>query len=146
MLVKVTPRQGRRLAMMAAKGELKPELMQVISRYGSSACEFIWSQKGSLAVAAALTAFVANPEPFLNGTQKLAATVADAAVKPLAVGVANNTNWTLLAVIGTAILVALGYLRGVLTGKLPLWPSVRPGSYSHESSHNHKPPTMSAKG
>jgi hypothetical protein len=125
-LVKVTPRQGRRLAMMAAKGELKPELMQVISRYGDPACEFIWKHKGSLAVAAALTAFVTSPGPFLEGTQKLTAAVADATVKPLAVGVANNTNWTLLAIVGTAILIALGYLRGVLTGKLPLWPSVRP--------------------
>lgn len=144
-LAKVTPRNGRRLAIMAAEGQLKPELMQVISRYGNAGCEFIWSNKGALSVAAVLTAFVTSPGPFLEGTQKLTSAVADATVKPIAVGVANNTNWTLLAVVGTAILLALGYLRGVLTGKLPLWPPVRPGSYSHESSNNHKPPSTPAK-
>ena len=33
-LVKVTPQNGRRLAMMAAEGQLKPELMQVIASSG----------------------------------------------------------------------------------------------------------------
>ena len=31
-LVKVTPRNGRRLAILAAEGQMKPELMQVITR------------------------------------------------------------------------------------------------------------------
>jgi hypothetical protein len=144
-LAKVTPRQGRRLAMMAAKGELKPELMQVISRYGNPACDFIWRNKGALAVGATLTAFVTSPGPFLEGTQKLTSAIADATMKPLAVGVANNTNWTLLAVIGTAILVVLGYLRGVLSGTIPLWHSVRPGSDSHQSNNNHKPSSTPTK-
>jgi hypothetical protein len=143
--VKVTPRNGRRLAMMAADGQLKPELVQVIARYGDSACAFIWRNKGALAVGAALTAFVTSPGPFLEGTQKLTTAVADATVKPLAVGVANNTNWTLLAIIGTAILIGIGSLRGVLSGTLPLWPSVRPGSDSHQSNKNHKPPSTPAK-
>jgi hypothetical protein len=143
-LVKVTPRNGRRLAMMAAEGRLKPELVQVIARYGDPACAFIWRNKGALAIGAALTAFVTSPGPFLEGTQKVTAAVADATVKPIAVGVATNTNWTLLAVIGTAILVVLSYLRGVLTGKLPLWPRVRLRTDSHESNNNHKQPTTSA--
>ena len=62
-----------------------------------------------------------NPRPFLDGTQKLAATVADAAVKPIAVGVANNTNWTLLGVMATVILAIAGYLRAVATGKISAW-------------------------
>jgi hypothetical protein len=106
-LVKVAPRNGRRLAMLAAQGQLKPELLQVITRFGDPACDFIWRNKGALVVGTALTAFVANPEPFIDGTQKLAGTVADAAVKPFAVGVANNTNWTLLGVMVTAILAVL---------------------------------------
>jgi hypothetical protein len=120
-LIKVTPRNGRRLAMMAAQGELKPELMQVISRFGDRACDFIWRNKGALAVGAALTAFLKSPEPFINGTEKLTGTIADAAVKPIAVGVANNTNWTLIVVMVIAILTIAGCLRAVMSGKLSLW-------------------------
>jgi hypothetical protein len=120
-LVKVTPRNGRRLAMLAAEGQMKPELMQVITRFGNPACEFIWKNKGALAVGAALTAFVTSPEPFITGTQKLAATVAEAAVKPLAVGVANNTNWTVIGVMVTAILAITGYLWAGMTGKFSWW-------------------------
>ncbi len=129
-LVKVTPRNGRRLAMMAAEGELKPELMQVIAKYGNPACDFIWQNKGALAVGATLTAFVTSPGPFLDGTQKLTAAIADATVKPLAVGVANNTNWTLILLVVMAVLVVAGYLRAVATGKISGWrgPSSKPGS------------------
>ena len=110
-LARVTPQNGRRLAMLAADGQLKPELVSVVARYGDEACDFIWRNKGSLVVGAALTTFVASPEEFLNGTQKLAATVGEAAVKPLAEvpkTIAAHTNWTLLMML-TAMLV------GVLT-------------------------------
>jgi hypothetical protein len=117
-LARIAPQNGRRLAMLAAEGQMKPELMQVVTRYGDEACEFIWRNRGGIAVGAGLTAFVANPEPFINGTQKLAATVADAAVKPLAVGVAENTNWTLIGVIVIGILTIAGYLWAATTGKI----------------------------
>lgn len=84
----VGPRGGRRLAMMAEAGELSaightPELMQVITRHGDAAMDFIWRNKGALAVGTTLTAFVANPEAFINGTTQLASTVGETAVKPL---------------------------------------------------------------
>ena len=100
-LAGVTPQNGRRLAMMAADGALKPELLTVVSRYGDEACDFIWRNKGALATGAALATFVASPEPYLQGAERLTATVADAAVKPLAdvpgiiaAEAAANTNWT----------------------------------------------------
>jgi hypothetical protein len=109
-LAKVTPQNGRRLAMLAAEGHLRPELMQVVSRYGDRACDFIWRNKKSLVLGTALTAFVTQPGPFLDGTQKLTAVVADATVKPLAIAVANNTNWTLIGTLVTSILAIAGYL------------------------------------
>ncbi len=120
-MIKVTPRNGRRLAMLAAEGQLKPELMQVITKYGNPACDFIWRNKGALAVGATLTAFVTSPGPFLDGTQKLTAAVAEATVKPIAVGVAYNTNWTLIGIMVTVILAIAGYLRAVATGKISAW-------------------------
>jgi len=96
-LAGVTPQNGRRLAMMAADGALKPELLTVVSRYGDEACDFIWRNKSALATGAVLATFIASPEPYLQGAERLTATVADAAVKPLANVpgiVAANTNWT----------------------------------------------------
>ncbi|MBS0263102.1 MAG: hypothetical protein JSS02_14255 [Planctomycetes bacterium] len=111
-LVKVTPQNGRRLAMLAADGTMKPELMSVVTRYGDEACEFIWRNKGALATGAVLATFVASPEPYLEGTQQLVSTVAEAAVKPLAdvprvvaAEAAANTNWTPIVV---CLFVGLG--------------------------------------
>jgi hypothetical protein len=117
-LAKVTPRNGRRLAMMATEGQLKPELLTVIKRYGDGACDFIWKNKGALAVGATLATFVASPGEFLDGTQKLTAVVAEAAIKPLAevpktiaTEAAKNMNWTLLVLVATVVLGAFAYFR-----------------------------------
>jgi hypothetical protein len=139
-LTKVTARNGRRMSMMAAEGQLQPELVQVISRYGNPACDFIWRNKGALAVGAALTAFTTSPGAFLEGTQKLTSAIADATVKPLAVGVANNTNWTLLVVIATSILIVLGYVRGIASRRLPLLPAGRRTAESNRMNGTAKEP------
>jgi hypothetical protein len=85
---------GRRLAIMAQGGELAalgrtPELLEVVARQGDRAMDFIWRHKGVLAGGAALTAFLANPEPFLDGTSDLAGTVAESTVKPAVVAAGN---------------------------------------------------------
>jgi hypothetical protein len=121
-LAKVTPQGARRMAMVL-EGELqtagKTELLGVVGKYGQKACDFIWENKGALAVGATLTAFVTNPEPFLNGAVKLTGTVteqaANAVAKPLAEGVAKGTNWTVV------ILVALLLGGGLLAFRLGLF-------------------------
>jgi hypothetical protein len=127
-LAKVTPQNGRRLAMLAAEGQMKPELMQVVTRYGDQACEFIWRNKGALAIGTAATAFVASPGAFLDGTQKLTATVAEAAVRPLAetpkavaVEAAKNANWTVLGGLAMLITGIAVYLRFFATGGITFW-------------------------
>lgn len=100
-----TARNGRRIAMLM-EGELgkvpqRAELLEVIARYGDRAANFVWEHKGALAVGATLTAFVADPEPFLNGARDLAVIAGEHAVKPLAEApgavaseIARRTNWT----------------------------------------------------
>jgi hypothetical protein len=117
----VGTQNGRRLAMMA-EGELAqigrtPELLHVIGAYGDKAMAFVWSHKGALAVTAGLTAFLADPAPFIEGTKDLTKIVAENTVKPLAEvpaiaaregagEVARRTNWTLvfLAIIAVVAL------------------------------------------
>ena len=103
----IGPQGGRRLAMMAEGGELAalghtPELMEVISRHGDVAMDFIWKHKGALAVGTTLTAFLANPKPFLDGTNQLAGTVGETAVKPV-VQAASGLIWALLALVALVL-------------------------------------------
>jgi hypothetical protein len=133
----VGPQGGRRLAMMAgdlASGERTAEVLGVIGRHGDKAMDFIWRHKGVLAGGAALTAFLANPEPYLNGTadiarvglegvNRLADTVAESAVKPavtaagnVAVETASHAGQLLAGTfLGLALLGGLVIKSGVLT-------------------------------
>jgi hypothetical protein len=107
----VGPQSGRRLAMLMSEGELArlgrtPQLLDVIARYGERACTFVWENKVTLAGVAAMTAFLANPEPFINGTRDITKIVAETAVKPMAEAsgevareAARSINWTLIIVI-----------------------------------------------
>ena len=111
-LTRVSQQNGRRMAMLAADGALKPELMSVIARHGDRACDFIWRNKGALAVGATLTVFLASPEEFIQGTADLAQTVGESAVKPLATlpravasEAAKRVNWNLVLLTMVALLV-----------------------------------------
>ena len=105
---------ARRLAMLADEGTLAKigqadKLMGVIEKYGNRAADFIWRNKGTLAVGAALTAFLKDPQPFIDGTRDLATVagqpVADA-VKETARESARSTNWTMVW-IAALVLAAL---------------------------------------
>lgn len=112
----VSSQNGRRLAMLAEDGQLAkigrtPELLEVVAKYGDRAADFIWRNKGALTVAVALTAFLANPKPFLDGATDITKIVAENAVKPLAdvpgqvaSQAAKNTNWTVVLAIGIGVL------------------------------------------
>ena len=105
----VTPRNGRRLAMLLdgdlAQAGRHAELLEVVGRRGDAAADFLWRNKGVLAGGAALTTFLANPEPFLNGTRDIAKVAGDTVVKP-----AINGVFTLiyLAVGVFALLMVIG--------------------------------------
>lgn len=120
-LKSVSSQNGRRLAMLADDGQLAkigqtPKLLEVIAKYGDRAADFIWRNKGALAVTAALTAFLANPEPFLDAATDITKIVAENAVKPIAdvpgkaaSEAAKNTNWTVVVV---CVVCVLGLLAG----------------------------------
>ena len=91
------------------------EVTEVVGKYGQKACDFIWENKGALAVGTTLTAFLANPEPFLNGTVKVASAASESVARPLAEGVAKGTNWTVV------ILVLLAFGGAVVAVKYRLF-------------------------
>lgn len=114
----VGAQNGRRLAMMAQGGELAamghtPELMTVITKHGDKACDFIYRNRAVLAGGAALTAFLANPQPFLVGANQLADTVGEHAVHPV-VTAAGTVATSAVGTVGLAASSAIGFVAWAL--------------------------------
>ncbi len=134
-MAQLGPQNGRRLAMLAQEGMLSPPLLDVVAKYGDRACQFIWANKGSLLVGATLATFVANPEPYLDGTAHLTEVMAERVIAPVvsdvvaplaelpkavAVEAARSMNWTLISsllLIISAGAAAVVYVQQ--TGKVP---------------------------
>jgi hypothetical protein len=107
----VGPQGGRRLAMMAQSGDLAkigqvPEVMTVISKYGDPAMDFIWRNKKPLAVGTTLTAFLSEPQAFIEGTTQLAGIAGTTLVQPVVQETARAFSWVLR--ISVLLLVAGG--------------------------------------
>ncbi len=92
-----------RLAEPIASTGRAAEILAVTERFGDRACAFLWKHKGVVFGAALLTAFLRDPEPYLNGVKELAAEP----LGGLAREAASRTNWTLviLAVLGAGSLL-----------------------------------------
>jgi hypothetical protein len=114
----VNPQNGRRLAMMLegdlAKAGRHAELLGVVARHGDRAADFIWRNKAVLAGGAALTAFLAHPEAFINGTRDITAVAAESVVKPAVGGFFTLLN-LVVGLLGVLIVAAavLAYKHGL---------------------------------
>jgi len=104
-LAQLNPQNGRRLAMLLeekalAKSGRIEEVIGVIGKFGDRAMTFVWENKGALTITAVLTAFLSNPEAFINGAsgitkiagETVVRTIAEVPVK-VAVEVAKGVNW-----------------------------------------------------
>jgi hypothetical protein len=94
---------------LAALGRT-PELMQVITRHGDAAMDFIWRNKGALAVGTSLTAFLANPEAFIDGTNKFTDSMAQNVVKPVVQETARAVSSLIWAVLILIVVLPAGGL------------------------------------
>lgn len=120
----VSSQNARRIAMMADDGILAATqnadgILDVVARFGDRAADWVWRHKGALAVAAIATAFVANPEPFLDGAVEIAEVGGEMIVRPVAEKAAESINWNLMVVLGIAVLFGLIFVR---FGWRWLWP------------------------
>ena len=78
------------------------ELLPVIRTYGDQAMDFIWKNKGALAVATVLSTFLANPHAYISGAKELV-------VDPIVAPIASRTNWTLI-IAGVLIVAFLPFI------------------------------------
>ena len=84
------------------------EIFGVVERFGDRACAFLWRNKGAVFGAAFLAAFLADPEPYIEGAKKLIVEPAVGAVKDV---VATRTDWTWVFAATGVALVAWAALR-----------------------------------
>ncbi|MEM6910927.1 MAG: hypothetical protein AAF555_05025 [Verrucomicrobiota bacterium] len=115
-LRQVDPQNARRLAGLAKEGVIatggrSAELLGVAARFGNRGVAFIWRNKWKFASAAALTAFLADPEGFIEGAKKLTVPMADI-VKHLL----SQVDWSPVAWAGGGLLGLLG-VTGALKGR-----------------------------
>ncbi len=117
---------ARRVAMMAEDGSLAgigstDAILAVIEKYGNRAADFIWRNKGTLAVGVVLAAFLDDPQPFIEGTRDLA-TVAAAPVgetlRETARESARRTNWTAVWMTALVLVALLLVLRNLRRGRV----------------------------
>jgi len=108
-LANVNSQNARRIAMMVEDGDLTkigrtPEVMSVVERFGDRAMQFIWRHKFVLAGGTALAAFLDNPEPFIDGTQKVAVAGVNSIGAPIAAQAANRIPWPVVTFAVIAII------------------------------------------
>jgi hypothetical protein len=119
-LMEVGSQNARRMSILAQEGVLSGQLLDVIAKCGDRGCDFIWRNKAALTVGATLAAFVASPEPFIEGSVGLTTGLAEHVAEPVIEGVlspvvavpvefakgfAHGTNWTVVVLAG---LIGLG--------------------------------------
>lgn len=88
-LATVTPKNGRRLVMLAKtfdRMQQTKKVVEVVAKHGDRVVDWMWAHKGGLATTAALAAFLADPEGFMSGARKLTDTVAKQVVVPVVNG------------------------------------------------------------
>lgn len=128
-LGKLNGQGARRLAMMAdelARIGRCDELLDVVARFGDRGCDFVWRNKGALATASVLAAFLADPEPFIDGTRDLTGMAAEHVVQPLveaggqaAAEAARGVNWTLIGLVGMLLVAVPRLGRRMLARACP---------------------------
>jgi hypothetical protein len=110
-------RHGTRMAaqlpdlapQIAASGRSR-EVLGVLERFGDRASAFIWRNKGTIFGATVLAAFLANPEPFINGTQKLL---------EVPVGqMAARTDWTAVWIVAMILVAGMAGIRLLFTRRV----------------------------
>jgi len=114
-----SPKNARQIAMMASEGSLKAtghaeELLNVMANFGDKATQFIWKNKGALAIATVAAAFLKSPEPFIDGARDIAEIAAqpiDSAAREVGRGIATGTNWTLLFLVAMILTTAMFSLK-----------------------------------
>jgi hypothetical protein len=84
------------------------DVLRVVERFGDRACDFLWRNKGAVFGAALLAAFLADPEPYLDGLKQLVVEPA----KELGLEAARRADWTTIIV---ASLVLLAMWAGLKT-------------------------------
>lgn len=107
---------GRRLAILAEDPSTRSlatnsDVLAIIGKYGDRAMDFVWRNKLALLTGTTLAAFIANPEPFLDGAIQVAEVASTQIAKPIAEEIGKRTEWTWVLIAATAVAGFLVWLK-----------------------------------
>jgi hypothetical protein len=100
----ISKNNGQRLGIMVGDGTLdkigrQAEVLKVIRKYGDEAMDFVWKNKGALAVTTVLASFLNDPEVYIRGVKSLV-------VEPFVMPIVNSVNWTwIILTVCTVLLI-----------------------------------------
>jgi hypothetical protein len=111
----VSRQSAQRLSIVANDGLLAataraPELLLVIQKHGDAAMDFIWRNKGSLAVTSVLATFLADPQAYISGGKEII-------MDPVNAQIVKGTNWTLVILVVLGVLFLPSIVRSVLKAR-----------------------------
>ena len=115
-LNQLTAQGGRRLAILAEDPSTRSlatntDVLAILGKYGDRAMDFVWRNKLALLTGTTLAAFVANPEPFLDGAIQVAEVASSQIAKPIAEEIGKRTEWTWVLITAVAIAGVLVWLK-----------------------------------
>ncbi|MBM3963509.1 MAG: hypothetical protein FJ308_00345 [Planctomycetes bacterium] len=115
-LNRLSAQGGRRLAILAEDPSTRSlatntDVLAIIGKYGDRAMDFVWRNKLALLTGTTLAAFVANPEPFLDGAIQVAEVASTQIAKPIAEEIGKRTEWTWVLIAATAVAGFLVWLK-----------------------------------
>lgn len=105
-LTNLSSTNARRMAIVAdelAAGGRGADWMRVLAAKGDVAADWIWKHKGTLVGATVATAFLANPEPFLQAGEQVASKGIETAGEHVARPLIEQTVGTLAPQVATLI-------------------------------------------
>lgn len=125
-LAALDARNARRVAILSESGELAgigqaDRLLGVVGRFVDRGMEFVWRNKKALFVGAALAAFLADPQPFIDGTAQLAENFARPVAETIGGEVARRADWTRLGLAALGVLGVYGLARYWIRARWGSW-------------------------
>ena len=130
-LAKVDGQNGRRLVTMNNDGELAKiggadKVFDVVEKFGNRGANFIYNNKGALAISVGALAFYSHPEPFIEGIKELVVSGGEVIVRTIGEEVIQPTIREMNSIVLTMLIVGVPIVLVAFYFRKQIWKLVFP--------------------